>query len=276
MIRLMVDSSSDLRAGEAPADLFVPITINIGGKEYRDGVELEKDQFYGLLCSEKEFPRTSQPSPELFLQHFGKAQEAGDEVIYLALSSALSGSCQSARIAKEMCGYDGIYIIDTLCASQLIGVLARQVKKLAALGLSAEEIVKSCEELKGRIRIYAGVQSLEYLQKGGRLSKGAAVVGTLAGIKPVLTIDAEGRVVPVGKARGIKRAIGMICELSASHQLDESFPVYSLYSYGVENCVALEDAAKAKGFAVAERLQAGPTIGAHVGPGLYGLIFVEK
>lgn len=276
MIRLMADSASDLRADDKLIDHFVPITVSIGGRDYRDGIDLEKDGFYELLRREKEFPRTSQPSPELYLRHFERAREAGDELIYLALSSALSGSFQSAVIAKEMCGYEGIHIVDSLCATHLIGLMARQARKLEALGLSAGQIAEGCRELRGRIRIYAGLESLEYLRRGGRLSGGAALVGSIAGIKPVLTIDREGRVVSAGKARGLKRAMEMICGFAGPEGLDESFPVISLYSCGTENCRALEDCAMARGIRVTERLQVGPAIGAHVGPGLYGLVFVEK
>lgn len=276
MLRIMVDSASDFLPGDELIDFFIPVSVSIDGKEYRDGVDLDKDSFYKLLCSANEFPRTSQPSPEIFFQHFLNVQKAGDELIYFPLSSALSGTCQSARIAKEMCGYEGIYIVDSLCATHLIAYLVQQARKLQELGLPTAEIVKSCEDLKGRLRIYAGVDELEYLRRGGRLSGAAAAVGTLAGIKPILSINASGCISAVGKAMGFRRALQTLTDKVSHHDIDINFPVRTLYSFGVENCSALEQALAARDIKVESRAQVGSTIGAHVGPGLYGIIFVEK
>lgn len=276
MLKIMVDSASDLLPGDRLIDFYVPISINIDGREYRDGVDLDKDGFYALLCAGKGFPCTSQPSPELFFRHFLELQKTGDELIYFSLSSALSGTYQSACIAKEMCNYGGIHIVDSLSATHLIGYLVRQARKLQALGLPAAEIVKSCEELKGRLRVYAGVDTLEYLRRGGRLSGAAAAVGTIAGVKPILTINDLGCVSAVGKAIGFRRAVQTIMEKLLRHDIDRNFPIYTLYSLGLENCEALEEALAVRNLAPEERFQVGPTIGAHVGPGLYGLMFVEK
>lgn len=276
MLRIMVDSASDFLPGDKLIDFFVPVSVNIGGQDYRDGIDLDKDRFYAMLCTVKEFPRTSQPSPEIFFQHFIKVQEAGDELIYFALSSALSGTYQSAKIAKEMCGYEGIHIVDSLCATHLIAYLVQQARKLQRLGLPASEIVKSCEELKGRLRIYAGVDVLEYLRRGGRLSGAAAAMGTLAGIKPILSINTAGCIAVVGKAMGFCRAVQTIIEKMSRHSIDMNYPICTLYSFGEENCIALEQTLAAQGIQVESRAQVGPTIGAHVGPGLYGIIFVEK
>lgn len=275
MIKIMVDSASDCRSSDI-YDLFIPMAINIGGTEYLDGVNLDNDTFYKLLTATEEFPRTSQPSPDEFLKHFEQIKADGDELIYFSLSSALSGTYQSANIAKDLADYDGIHIIDSKNASHMIGVLAKYAKGLIAKGNTAKEIVEKCEELKTRIKIFAGVDTLEYLKRGGRIGKASALVGTLANIKPVITVSDTGEVDPVGKALGFARAVQMIADKVKGFEIDNSFPVCSLYTMGEENVIKLEEKLKAEGVVANERLQVGSTIGTHVGPGVYGVFFVAK
>ena len=264
MIKIMVDSSSDCMVDAY--DYFVPLTVNIDGKEYRSGIDLDSETFYKLLTS----------SPEDFLKHFEEIKAGGDELIYFAISSALSGTYQSANIAKTMVDYDGIYIIDTKNVSHMIGLLAKYASKLIAEGVSAKEIAERCEVLKTKIKIFAGVDTLEYLQKGGRIGKASALVGTLANIKPLIVISPEGEVDTLGKALGFIRAVNTLVEKVKKYEIDDNFPVCSLYTYGEENCCKLEEKLKEAGINVAERLQVGSTIGTHVGPGVYGVFFVEK
>lgn len=275
MIKIMVDSASDCR-DEALYDLFIPMTVNLCEKEYRDGVDLDNDTFYNLLTSGTEFPRTSQPSPEDFRQPFEKIKAAGDELIYFCLSSALSGTYQSATIAREMVDYDGIHIIDTRTATHLIGLLARFARERIAAGDTAQEIVEKCEALKGRIRVYAGVDTLEYLRRGGRIGKAAALLGTMANVKPLITVSREGEVEAAGKVLGIARAIQAIVDKVKADELDPAFPLCSLYTYGEENTERLEEKLTAAGYPVSARLQVGSTIGTHVGPGVYGVFYVTK
>lgn len=275
MIKIMIDSSSDCRNDEI-YDIFVPISININGKEYLDGVDIDNDTFYEKLISERQIPLTSQPSPDRFLKYFEQIKTDGDQLIYFALSSALSGTYQSANIAKSMLDYDDIYIVDTKSATHMIGLLAKYAKKLITQGFTVTEIVEKCESLKSRIRVYAGVDTLEYLQKGGRIGKASALVGTIANIKPLITVTEQGEVGAVGKALGFLRAIQTIVEKVKSHKIDENFPLCSLYTYGEENCIKLEEKLEEAGFSIDERMQVGSTIGAHTGPGVYGVFFVEK
>ena len=112
MIKILVDSSSDLTKEEAEEKgyLFVPIGISLEGKEYEDGVDLTKDEFYDLLVNGETFPKTSQPSPQVFLDLFEQAKKDGDEIVAILLSSALSGTYQSAVLARQMADYEGIHL----------------------------------------------------------------------------------------------------------------------------------------------------------------------
>ena len=275
MIRIMLDSASD-GVDLHPYDHYVPLTVEIDGNSYLDGINLKPQKFYKLLASSEIFPKTSQPSPEAFAEVFETVKAAGDELVYLCLSSALSGTFQSATIAKEMVEYDGIYIIDTRSATHMIGTLARYADKLRQQGLTAAEIVEKITALRERQVLYAGLQTLEYLYKGGRLSRTSAAIGSVANIKPIITVSEEGKVESFAKAIGIKRAIATITKQVQQMQIDENFPIWSLCSVDEENCEALEKAMEAIGHPVSGRMQVGPTIGAHVGPGVYGIAFVQK
>lgn len=275
MIKIMLDSSSDSQNNH-PFDYYVPLTVEIAGKCYKDGIDLRPQRFYKLLTSSEEFPKTSQPSPDQFVACFEQVKQDGDELIYLALSSGLSGTFQSANIAKEMVEYDGIYIVDTHTATHMIGTLARYADQLRIDGFSATEIVEKLIAVRDKQVILAGLQTLEYLYKGGRLSRTSAAVGTIANIKPIITVSAEGKVETFAKSIGVKRAIQTILKHVQSFEIDEEFGFWLLYSEGEENCDALEAAITAAGINVSGRMQVGPTIGAHTGPGVYGITFISK
>lgn len=275
MIKIMLDSSSDCK-NTHPHDYYVPLTVDIGGKAYKDGIDLDKNTFYQLLTSTAEFPKTSQPSPEDFAAYFEEVKQAGDELVYLSISSALSGTLQSATIAKEMTEYDGIHIVDTKTATHMIGLLARYAADLARQGLGGAEIAEKVRQLRDKQVIFAGLQTLEYLYKGGRLSRASAAIGTVANIKPIITVSAAGKVESFAKSIGVKRAIATIVKQVQDRQVDHNFPVWSLCSVDNANCEALEKALADIGCPVTARMQVGSTIGAHVGPGVYGITFVEK
>lgn len=275
MIKIMLDSTADCRSTH-PHNYFIPMTVDIGGRAYKDGIDLRPQKFYKLLSSEEEFPKTSQPSPDEYITCFEDAQNNGDELIYLCVSSSLSGTFQCANIAKDIVDYDGIHIVDTKTASHMIGQLARYAAKLVEDGLSAAEIVDKVIALRDKQVIYAGLQTLEYLYKGGRLSRASAAIGTIANIKPIITVSDEGKVESFAKAIGVKRAIQTIIKQVQQHEIDEDFEIWSLFTADIENCEALEAAMEAIGHPVTGRMQVGPTIGAHVGPGGYGITFIKK
>ena len=132
MIRILLDSSADFSAQEAKERNLelVPINITINGNNYLDGVDITKDEFYELLTSSEEFPKTAQPSPQDYVDIFEDAKEKGDSIVYLSLSSALSGTFQSATLAKSMVEYDEIYLVDTLSATRAIRIMAEYACKL--------------------------------------------------------------------------------------------------------------------------------------------------
>ncbi len=278
MIKLLVDSSADISSADLAcmnAEL-VPLGVTIDGADYLDGVNLNRDRFYDMLSGASEFPKTTMPSPAAFAEKFEQAKESGDQLICILISSALSGTYQCAVTAKAMVDYDGIYIIDALTGAAGTRILAEHAAQLREIGCSAEEIVNRIEQLKGRVHVFAALDTLEYLYKGGRLSRAAAAVGTIANLKPIVTIEEKGTVAVAKKSLSRTRARADLLDILRSKNIDPAFPVYTIYTCGTENVDYLEQQLEGAGITVSARTQIGPAIGSHLGPGVYGLFFVER
>mgnify|MGYP006067399375 FL=1 len=277
MIRIITDSAADMEKAELEkySVTSVPLSVSFGENTYLDGVNLEKDRFYELLETEEEFPKTSQPSPDTFLKEFESAKEAGDEVIVILISGSLSGTFQSANIARQMAEYDSIYIIDSLNATGGEKALIFHAASLRDKGYTAKEIAAELEKLKTRLRLVAGLDTLEYLCKGGRLSKTAAGIGTLANIKPIIKLTPEGTVGLAEKCMGRKSTMNKLVKHLDKTGVDSSFPLYMLYSYDKGNCDEFADKLKEKGYNLDNAVftNVGPTIGAHVGKGAFGIVY---
>ncbi len=278
MIRILVDSSSDYTMDDINKNgfHFVPLMVSLDGKYYKDGIELKPDDFYELLINTGDFPKTSQPSPQDFADIFEDVKAKGDEIICILLSSALSGTCQSAHLAKDMVDYDGIYIIDSLAATAMIKFMGDYAAQLIADGMSATDIVAKLEAMKGKIKVVAGLDTLEYLCKGGRLSRASATIGELANLKPIITVTEEGKVSVIGKCLGKNKALNFILQFLADNERDTNFPLYTLYSYGTENTEKLEKRLVDESYSYDGRVQLGSTIGAHIGPGAFAILYVAK
>lgn len=278
MIRIIVDSSADYRSEELKEKNIeiVPLTVMFGDQTYIEGQNLTRDGFYEMLSGTEDFPTTSQPSPEKFLEIFKDARENGDDVICILLSSALSGTCQSALLAKNIADYDNIYIIDSLSATHPIRFMVDYACKLREESVPANVIAEKVESLKSRTKVIAALDTLEYLKRGGRISKTAAAIGDLANIKPIITVTEEGTVAVLGKALGKNKAVSSLIKSLQTLDIDPDFPIYSVYTYGQENCERLEKKMEANSFEIVDRLQVGTVIGTHVGPGAFGYAFVQK
>ena len=277
MIRILVDTSSDYTVEEVKAKgmELAPLHITIGEADYRDGYDLSKDKFYELLTEGEELPKTSQPTPQDFVDIFEDVEEKGDELICILLSSRLSGTFQSATLAKNIVDYDHIHLVDSLGATHMIRLMADHAQELISEGKNAKEIVDALEEMKSKIKVLAVVDTLEYLCKGGRVSKATAAIGEVAKVKPMITV-VEGEVAVIGKSLGKNKAISSLLKAFEECEVDERFPIYSVSTLGTENCEAFEKRFTDAGYNFKERIQIGATIGTHVGPGVFGIIFVQK
>lgn len=278
MIRLLVDSAADFSQEEIKEQAIemVPLKVLMHEREYLDGIDLFHDDFYEELVHSQAFFKTSQPSPQAFLKVFEQVKQQGDTLICILISSGLSGTFQSARLAKSMVEYENIYLIDSLSATAGIRILVEKAQTMIQEGKQAQDIVSCLEELKQHIQILAVVDTLEYLSRGGRVSKTVATIGEMANIKPLITVDSQGKVEVIGKRPGIIRATSQLIKTLETVEVDLEYPMYSLYTYGCKNCEKMELKLEKNGVNCQKRLQIGPTIGTHVGPEAFGICFVQK
>lgn len=277
MIRILVDTGADYLPSEMKEQQieFVPLQIAFGETNYFDGKDLFRDDFYRMLTAGNIFPKTSQPTVSAFLEIFEDVRQKKDEMICILISSSLSGTYQNALLAKELSGYEGIYLVDSLSASSAIRFLADRACALRLQERSAPEIVKDLEALRNRLTIFFLVDTLEYLYRGGRLSKTEAALGKIAKIKPLLRLDRAGKVSVVEKCFGLTRAFQSVTRQIQACPADSAFPFYSLWSYGTENCEELEARLKSAGISADRRLQVGAAIGTHIGPRAAGVVYVS-
>lgn len=204
MVKIVVDSTADLRPEIRERVSVVSLTVRFGKEEYVDRVDLTPAAFYKKLAACKELPTTSQAAPYAFSEVFETAVEAGDTVVAIVVSSALSGTCQSACIAAA--DYPGrVFVVDSRNIAIGSGILTEYALELADRGLDATAIATELNAAKEKIRLFAVVDTLEYLQRGGRLSKTVALAGGLLSIKPVITLE-DGSIKMAGKGRGNKQA----------------------------------------------------------------------
>ena len=279
MIKIITDSTSDIDvtyAKELNIDI-VPLKVIIDGKEYKDRVDLQPDKFYSLLEKSEVLPTTSQPSPQEFLNYYEEAKEKGDSVIVMTLSGTISGTYQSANIAKDLAEYENIYVIDSLNATQALRLLVLKAVALREEGKDAETIFNELQAYKERVRIVAFVDTLEYLCKGGRMSKTVAAAGTLLKVKPIIGLR-DGKLEMFSKARGAVKATAKIIELiHEDGEIDFKEPICIGYTGNDEGLEKFEQALRDE-FKFEDVLHGfvGPVIGTHAGPGARLIAYVKK
>jgi len=277
-VRIIIDSTADMMPAVKARCLVVPLTVHFGEEEYIDGITINHKQFYEKLVETDVMPSTSQANPEAFAKVYEQVRAAGDSAVVLALASKLSGTCQSAVIAAS--DYEEIFVVDSESAAIGSGILAEYALKLADEGISAREIASRLNEQKNRIHVIAMVDTLEYLWKGGRLSKTAAVAGGILNIKPVLAIQ-EGEIRVLGKARGSKQANNLLkTEIEKAGGVDFDMPVLLGYT-GLSNALLMKYIEDSKDIWEGSRAELnstiiGSVIGTHAGPGAVAVAFFRK
>lgn len=279
-VKFIVDSASDVLPGEAEAlgVIHLPLAVSFGDETFSDSVDLSHSEFFEKLSTCQELPTTSQIPPTVFEDAYRKVAAEGDQAVVITVSSKLSGTYQSAVIAAA--DHNGqVFVVDSLSAAIGERVLLQRGLELAKNGLSAEQVAKALDEEKKNIRVMAMIDTLEYLKKGGRISATTAFAGGLLGIKPAVEVK-DGAVVMAGTARGRGKCNDLLYSLVEKYGgVNCHKPVAFVYS-GKEDsqlrqfCEAYPDIWQ--GEAALPVYSLGCAIGAHIGPGAYGVAFFEK
>lgn len=281
MVRIITDSAADFEPQElAGLDVTcIPLTVMFGDREYQENVDLTKTTFYELLLSSEDFPKTAQASPQVLQELFEETKASGDEAIYITLSSALSGTYQNACMIRDMVDCDRCHVVDGKNATGGQRQLVEYAVRLRDAGKTAAEIVEGILSIRDRIVLYACVDTLEYLYRGGRISHTAYAIGSLAQIKPIIRVDQEGRVEVPSKAIGMRKGMDFLCKRLEYYTPDESFPFYVMYtndrSVG-ETLAARFEAVGRPPIDGAHIIPVGAAIGSHVGPRACGFVYVRK
>lgn len=278
-VRIVTDSTTDLTKDIRSRVTVVPLIISFSGEQFIDGLDISKQEFYEKLIECTELPITSQPTPLSFEGVFKDAKKKGDKVVCITLSSELSGTYQSAKIAMD--GYeDTVYLVDGKTAAIGTGLLVEMALKMAESGESAEAIAECITKERENVRIIAMLDTLEYLRRGGRISRAAAFAGGILSIKPVIALK-DGRIEILGKARGSKQGNNLLIkEIEASGGVDFNKPV--LLGFTGLNDTLLQKYIKDSAFLWQDHVDelrtvlVGSVIGTHIGPGGIAVAYFKK
>ena len=279
MIRILTDSASDILPAEAEQLGVTVIPLNVtleDGTVLRDGVDMTPSAYYEILAGCRKLPTTSQPSPELFENFFLETAAAGDEVIGIFLSHALSGTYQCAKLAADMANVDNVLFVDSghVCLSEAL--LVRLAVQLRDSGKTAGQIAAILEHAKEHLHLVAAIDDLKYLRKG-RLPAAVAVAGGMLGIKPLITIQ-DGKVAMAGKARGLPGAyVALFKKVEEMGGINPAFPALAGYTISPREVTPIQtylrDNLQQEDLLVR---QIGCVIGTHAGPGAFGIAFFDK
>lgn len=275
-MRIITDSAADFTPEELAAwgVTCVSTQVILQDGSCAPSLELSGEELWQRILA-GEIVKTSQPSPAAFQDAFEAALAAGEEAVCVCVSSGVSGTIQSARLAASMT--KGVHVVDSLSGTAGQKLLVMHACRLRDEGrLSAAQVAAQLERLRSRIRLLAGIDTLDCLARSGRIPRALANLGMLTKLKPVLEVSREGRIGLAGKAFGRHRAIDSLARRIAACKIDPAYPVIPLYSCREENCQALLRKLETLAVkATAPACAIGPSIAPHIGPDAYGLVFVE-
>jgi DegV family protein with EDD domain len=274
VVRIVTDSTADLTPEQqrAAGITVVPLNVHFGDEVFRDHVDLSSDEFFRRLKASPQLPRTSQPSVGAFEEAYRTLREGGDEIVSVHLSSKVSGTYNSALMAAQSVGDGAIEVVDSLSTSMALGFMALEGARLARSGKDRKAIVERLKALVPKGRVICVVDTLTYLERGGRIGKARALLGSLLNVKPILQLK-EGEVVPLGRARGRPQALSRLVEL-----LERDGKVSQL---AIMHGAAQSDAEQLRD-RVASRYpgldilltEIGAVLGTHTGPGVIGFTYL--
>lgn len=275
-VHIVTDSTADLPA--ALADSYgisvVPLKVMFGMDTYRDRIDISEDEFYSRLATTKEMPKTSQPSSGEFEDVYRRLLADGNPIFSAHISARLSGTLNSAQTAAAaVAGVGEVRTFDTKQASMALGFVAMCLARAAKAGASLDELQKLAEEASNKTQLLFFVDTLEYLQRGGRIGRASAVIGSLLNVKPVLKLE-DGEVRPVERVRTRSKAIERVYEWL--NGLSGPSKIAVLASPPFDDRAKLVERVRVR-FPNAKLYESllGPVVGTHTGPGLLGAVAYE-
>lgn len=279
-VKIVTDSAQDFAPEfmEKLGITVVPLTVHFGNETFRDWYEIRGKKFYDRLRTGDALPRTSQPSPAAFQKAFQDLTSDGSCVVCITLSSGVSGTYQSAMIAKDMVPSRSITVIDSKQASSGQGVIAILAREMAASGAPVEKVVQQVTVMSKKMQTLFSVDTLEYLAKNGRIGRAARFMGTFLNMKPILGLDKDGYVTALERVRGKSKVIPTLIELAEQKAGSRKAAVVA-----ISHADCPDDARELKQEVLkvftAKRVvesEIGAVIGSHVGPGTMALFVLPE
>jgi len=274
VVRIVTDSTADLTPEQqrAAGITVVPLNVHFGDEVFRDHVDLSTDEFFRRLKASPQLPRTSQPSVGAFEEAYRSLRQGGDEIVSVHLSSKVSGTYNSALMAAQSVGEGKIDVVDSLSTSMALGFIALEGAKLARAGRDRQAVAECLRGLVPKARVICVVDTLTYLERGGRIGKARALLGSLLNVKPILQLK-DGEVVPLGRARGRPQALNRLVEL-----LERDGKVSQLaIMHGAAHTDAeqlRERVASSYPSVDIQLTEIGAVLGTHTGPGVIGFTYL--
>lgn len=278
MIKLIIDSTCDIPNEKLKEfDITIlPITVDIEGVSYKDKVNLNSEDFYIKIRRENVFPKTAQINPSTFEEAFQNEIDNNNEVICLTISSTLSGTFNSAMIAKNTIDSSKIHVIDSKTVSYGTGLIAIEAAKLIKKGASINEVLDKINHIIENQDVIAYLDTMEMLKRGGRIPKSIATIGNILRIKPLLSMI-DGELKPIEKAKGKKNALKLISKYISKNPIDENIGLYIAHSNitsGIASEIEFLEKYNIK-YNVEESV-IGTSVGTHVGENAIAIFFVRK
>ena len=276
-VRVVTDSTSDITQAEAQrlGIVVVPLNIHFGAEQLRDGIDIQPAEFFRRLVASKTLPKTSQPSAGVFLEVYQQLAQETDQILSVHISGKLSGTLNSARAARDALGGRArVEVLDSLTVSWPLGLAARMAQEVAAAGKSLEECADAARDAVARTNIVFVLDTLEYLQKGGRIGRARAWIGGVLNIKPVLTLR-DGEIAPLERVRSRTRSEERVFELTSQHKDAERLAVCHSSSPQEADRWAERLRTAIPGVPV-ETGWLGPVVGVYAGPNVLGMAVTRR
>jgi DegV family protein with EDD domain len=272
VIHLVTDSTSDITPAEAAklGVTLVPLVVRFGEDQYRDGVDLDPDAFYTLLQRNTVHPTTSQPTPEQFADVYRSLlKNSDDRVVSMHISAKLSGTLQSAHLAAKDFDPEQIHLVDTESVSAGLQLLVMAALQDIAAGKDAPAVAAAALARRSKVAIFVLLDTLTYLQRGGRIGRAQALVGALLNVKPLLTVN-DGEVAPLARVRSRTQGIEKIVELVKTRRPLQRIAVFHASVAEFIDKFAHRIRADNPGVEISNG-RIGPVVGAYAGPGGIGV-----
>ena len=278
MIQIITDSSSDISQEKAKKlNLIVmPLTVRFGEDVYKSGIDITNEEYYQRLVTEKNLPSTAQVNPFEFEETYKELLDRGDEIISIHLSSELSGTCQSASIAKDNLETDQVTVIDSRNVCSALGLLVIIAGQMRDRGASVAEITEAIQSYIPKLHLFVALETLDYVKKGGRISPTVAFVGSALGLHPIVSLI-EGKIEVVDKAKGKKSSVKWMSKKIAELPNKKDLPLLVGHANAPDKGEELWKLLEEQGITgIEDNVCMGPVVGTYSGPDAVGIFYIEN